>query len=145
LARNGFRILEGGRLQQAAGPQSALGRLKFDFNNPFAVYLHDTPSQSTFNRDERLASHGCVRLQNPRALAAALLKDDPAWTPETIEAAIDKGKTQRVQLPHQVAVYLLYWTAFAGSDGQVNFRADRYGWDERLLNLIATAAGRQQA
>jgi murein L,D-transpeptidase YcbB/YkuD len=145
LARNGFKVLEGGRLQQAAGPQSALGRLKFDFANPFAVYLHDTPSQSTFSRDERLASHGCVRLQNPRALAAALLKDDPAWTADAINAAIDTGKTQRVQLPHQVAVYLLYWTAFAGSDGQVNFRADRYGWDERLLNLIAAAAGSQQA
>ena len=140
LARNGFRVIDG-RLQQRPGPTSALGRLKFDFLNPYAVYLHDTPSQSTFARDDRLASHGCVRLQNPRALAKALFKADPVWTPDAIEAGIAAGTTRRVPLPEQVAVFLLYWTAFAGSDGQINFRADRYGWDELLLKLIARGQG----
>ncbi len=140
LARNGFRVIDG-RLQQKAGPNSALGRLKFDFQNPYAVYLHDTPSQSTFSRDERLASHGCVRLQNPRALAKALFKDDPVWTADAIEAGIEAGDTKRVTLPSQIAVFLLYWTAYAGPDGLVNFRADRYGWDELLLKLIEQGRG----
>lgn len=144
LARNGFRTING-NLQQKAGPSSALGRVKFDFNNPFAVYLHDTPSQSTFSRDERLASHGCVRLQNPRALAKALLKADPDWQPEAVEAGIDAMTTRRVPLPEQIAVFLLYWTAFAGADGQVNFRADRYGWDELLIRLIEQPASLQPA
>ena len=54
LARNGYRIIpvQGGqpRLQQASGDQSALGRFKFDFDNPFAVYLHDTPSKGGFDQ-----------------------------------------------------------------------------------------------
>ena len=140
LARNGFWVVDG-HLQQKAGPKSALGRLKFDFNNPYAVYLHDTPSQSTFSRDDRLASHGCVRLQNPRALAKALFRDDPVWTDDAIEAGIETGVTRRVPLTRQVAVFLLYWTAFVGANGQVNFRADRYGWDELLLRLIERRRG----
>lgn len=45
LKRNGFRVIEtegGGRRLQQASENSALGRFKFDFDNPFAVYLHDT-------------------------------------------------------------------------------------------------------
>jgi murein L,D-transpeptidase YcbB/YkuD len=140
LKRNGFKVIAladgGNRLQQAAGPQSALGRLKFDFDNPFAVYLHDTPTQATFQRYDRLASHGCVRLAEPLALANLLLKDDPKWADGGVEAAIAKGDTVRARLPQPVAVYLLYWTAFAGADGQMNFRADPYGWDRLLAARI---------
>jgi murein L,D-transpeptidase YcbB/YkuD len=138
--RNGFKVIAladgGSRLQQAAGPQSALGRLKFDFDNAFSVYLHDTPTQATFARYDRLASHGCVRLEKPLALANLLLKDDPKWADGGVEAAIAKGDTVRARLPQPVAVYLLYWTAFAGADGQMNFRADPYGWDRLLAARI---------
>jgi len=141
LKRNGFKIIKladgGTRLQQAAGTQSALGRFKFDFDNNFSVYLHDTPTQGTFARYDRLASHGCVRLEKPAALAELLLKDDPTWTPEAIQAAVSKTDTIRVRLPAPVSVYLLYWTAFASADGQMNFRADPYGWDSTLATKIA--------
>jgi murein L,D-transpeptidase YcbB/YkuD len=140
LRRNGFRVIEtddgGKRLQQAAGSQSALGRYKFDFDNRYAVYLHDTPSQATFARYDRLASHGCVRLERPGDLARLLLESDPAWTDETISAAIEKGDTVRARLADPVAVYLLYWTAFASGNGQMNFRADPYDWDGRLATKI---------
>lgn len=140
LARNGFKVIGSGagrRLQQQAGPQSALGRYKFDFENPFAVYLHDTPSQSTFSRFDRLASHGCVRLEKPAALARLLLRNDPKWTPEAIQATIDGGKTTRAQLrpEDEVAVYLLYWSAYASSNG-INFRNDPYSWDKTLATRI---------
>ena len=62
------------RLQQQAGPQSALGRFKFDFDNKYAVYLHDTPAQAKFASYDRLASHGCVRLEKPADLAELLLR-----------------------------------------------------------------------
>ena len=137
LAAHGFKIIgtpeTGQRLQQAAGPTSALGRLKFDFDNPFSVYLHDTPSHAKFASFDRLASHGCVRLERPVELAERVLQGSPEWSvPGAIQTAIDDGKTQRVQLPEQVAVYLLYWTAFASPNGTVSFRDDPYGWD-RLL------------
>jgi murein L,D-transpeptidase YcbB/YkuD len=147
LARNDFKVIktEGGgvRLQQRAGSKSALGRYKFDFDNPYGVYLHDTPTQSTFARYGRQASHGCVRLEKPRPLAEALLAEDPKWTPETIAAAIDKGETVRARLTDRVPVFIFYWTAFASPDGTMNFRADPYNWDSLLLQRIGVLAGPQ--
>jgi murein L,D-transpeptidase YcbB/YkuD len=140
LKRNGFKVIalaDGGtRLQQEAGTKSALGRYKFDFDNPYSVYLHDTPTQATFSRYSRLSSHGCVRLEKPADLAELLLKDAPDWTPDAIAAAVDKGDTVRARLKSPVAVYLLYWTAFAGANGQVGFRGDPYGWDNALADKI---------
>ncbi len=141
--RNGFKVIDGTRLQQAAGDQSALGRFKFDFNNAYAVYLHDTPSRAKFASFSRLASHGCVRLEKPAELAALLLKANPDWPPEAIAAQVEKGKTLRVTLTNPVEVYLLYWTAFASASGQMNFRADPYGWDKTLAAKIeARSSGR---
>jgi murein L,D-transpeptidase YcbB/YkuD len=67
-----------------------------------------------------------------------LLRNDPAWQPEQIQEALAKGKTLRVQLQpqDQVQVYLLYWTAFASANGQMNFRGDPYGWDKTLAAKI---------
>ena len=146
LAANNFKVIEtpegGRRLQQAAGPSSALGRLKFDFANPFAVYLHDTPAQAGFGRYDRLASHGCVRLEKPLALAQLMLKTDPKWQGDAVAQAIAAGPTKRVQLPEQVAVYLLYWTAYSNANGTMNFRDDPYGWDKVLASKVAAAGQR---
>ena len=138
LARNGFIVIKtesGVRLQQRPS-KSALGHYKFDFDNPYGVYLHDTPTQSTFSRYGRQASHGCVRLEKPKALAEALLATDPKWTPEAIAAVIDKGDTLRVRLTDQIPVFIFYWTAFASPDGAMNFRSDPYSWDRLLLQRI---------
>ncbi|MGF7146489.1 murein L,D-transpeptidase YcbB/YkuD [Sphingomonas zeicaulis] len=148
LAAQGYKIVKtpggGERIVQPAGPNSALGRLKFDFDNPFAVYLHDTPSRAKFSSYDRLASHGCVRLEKPVPLAELMVQDDPALNGQ-VQTLIDTGKTQRVQLPKQVAVYLLYWTAFAGGNGQMNFRDDPYGWDKLLASKIDASTRRAQA
>ncbi|ALL15248.1 peptidoglycan-binding protein [Caulobacter henricii] len=143
LARNDFIVipLEGGgsRLQQKAGPKAALGLIKFDFANPYGVYLHDTPSRARFASFSRLASHGCVRVEKPVDLARAVLEGSPVWTPQLVDETIASGKTVRVPLPQQMAVYLLYWTAYVTPDGQVNFRDDPYGWDRLLVQRIAAA------
>ncbi|WP_267396254.1 MULTISPECIES: L,D-transpeptidase family protein [unclassified Sphingomonas] len=141
--RNGFKVIDGTRLQQQAGDQSALGRFKFDFANPYSVYLHDTPSRAKFASFSRLASHGCVRLEKPEELANLLLKGDATWTPEAVRAAVDKGDTVRARLAKPVAVYLLYWTAFASGNGQMNFRDDPYGWDGTLAAKIEARSARQ--
>lgn len=142
LKAQGYRIIGTGsnrRLQQQPGPRSALGLYKFDFDNNFAVYLHDTPSQSTFSTYSRLESHGCIRLEKPRALAELLFRNDAEWQPEQLKAELDKGKTKRVRLKEedQVQVYLLYWTAFANPNGTMSFRNDPYGWDKKLAAKIA--------
>lgn len=146
LAAHGYRVIatpEGGsRLQQKSGPKSALGRVKFDFVNPYGVYLHDTPSQGTFGKYSRLASHGCVRLARPVDLAKLALQGDPTWTPDAIDAALAKGDTVRAKLPEAIAVYLFYWTAYASADGKVSFLADPYGWDTQLASKIEANANR---
>ncbi len=146
LAKNGYKVIDlpdgNTRLQQKPGPQSALGRVKFDFDNPYSVYLHDTPAQSAFGRYQRLVSHGCVRLERPLALAQLVLRDDPAWQAGMLDAAVAARKTQRVSLPRPMAVYLLYWTAFASANGQINFRADPYDWDRILAAKVDAFGGR---
>jgi murein L,D-transpeptidase YcbB/YkuD len=146
--RNAIRVISlpdgGSRLQQAAGDLSALGRFKFDFDNRYSVYLHDTPSQAAFSRYSRLASHGCVRLEKPAELAELLLKGSETWTPEKITGAVANGKTVRAQLPKPYAVYLLYWTAYASANGQMNFRADPYDWDGILAAKIQARTQRAQ-
>ncbi|WP_198665809.1 MULTISPECIES: L,D-transpeptidase family protein [unclassified Sphingomonas] len=148
LKRNGFRVIDAGngekRLQQSS-EKSALGRFKFDFPNDFAVYLHDTPAQSGFSRFDRLASHGCVRLEKPADLAALMLKTTPEWQPAAVDAALASGKTVRAAMAEPVAVYLMYWTAFAGSDGQVGFREDPYGWDSLLAGKIEARSAERAA
>ncbi len=146
LKRNGFRVIDtgdGGKRLQQSSEQSALGRFKFDFANDFAVYLHDTPAQSGFSRYDRLASHGCVRLEKPAELAKLLMKTTPEWTPEAIDATVAAGKTVRAKMADPVAVYLLYWTAFAGANGQVGFRDDPYRWDETLASKVEARSARR--
>jgi murein L,D-transpeptidase YcbB/YkuD len=144
LAANDFIVVPtgdgGNRIVQKAGPKAALGLIKFDFANPYGVYLHDTPSRSKFSSYSRLASHGCVRLQRPLVLAKAVMAGDPVWTPETIEETIASGKTVRAPLPQPIAVFLFYWTAYVAPDGQVNFRNDPYDWDRELMQRIDAAS-----
>ena len=146
LKRAGFKVipLDGGgsRLQQKPGEGNSLGRLKFDFDNPYGVYLHDTSSRAKFDSYARMVSHGCVRLQHPVDLAELVLKDDAKWQGDAVQTAIDAGTTVRARLPKPISVYLLYWTAFASAGGQVSFRADPYGWDEMLASRIAANARR---
>lgn len=146
LARNGFRVIDtgdGGKRLQQASERSALGKFKFDFNNPFAVYLHDTPAQAGFARFDRLASHGCVRLEKPAELAKLLMTNTPAWSSQAIDDTVAAGKTVRAKLDRPISVYLLYWTAFGTPNGQVSFRDDPYNWDGTLANKIAARSERQ--
>jgi murein L,D-transpeptidase YcbB/YkuD len=131
LGKNGYR------LRQRAGDENPLGKIKFMFPNEFDVYLHDTPADHLFDRAERDFSHGCVRLEKPVELAAYLLKDDPKWTPEAIQAAIDSGEHKTISLPRPLPVHILYWTAWADPDGTVQFRKDIYGHDDELEQALA--------
>ena len=87
-----------------------------------------------------MVSHGCVRLDQPKALALMLLQDNPAWTAQAIDEKIAAKDTKRVSLSRPTAVLIFYWTAFAGPDGVMNFRPDVYGWDSELLQRIAAGA-----
>lgn len=140
--REGFSAQPGNTvapLVQAAGPKSALGQIKFDFQNAFGVYLHDTPGQAAFTHSKRDVSHGCVRVEKPVDLAAKLLAPNGDWPQPRIEEAIKTNETQRVGLKTPVAVYLFYFTAY-GEGAQLSFRADPYAWDAKVLRLLDAGA-----
>jgi len=132
--REDIVIRDGGQLQQRAGPKSALGVVKFDFNNPYGVYLHDTPVKAAFQRDVRNLSHGCVRLERAVDMARQVLGDGPGA--EKIDPILLSGETTRVPLTRPLAVYLFYWTVFVDNTAKLNFRNDVYDWDATLLRLL---------
>jgi murein L,D-transpeptidase YcbB/YkuD len=128
------------RLQQQPGPDNPLGRIKFDVPNRFDVYLHDTPTRALFARPQRTASHGCIRVERAAALAVHVLADAAGrFTPERLEEAIEAGGSPRIPVARPLPVYILYWTAFVGPDGLVQFRDDVYGRDRRLAAALAGA------
>jgi len=128
LSRHHMRWRSGGAIQQEAGSYSALGRLKFEMTDRYDVYLHDTPQKSLFQSASRMMSHGCVRVENPRALAALLL----GQSPEAIDKAIAAGSTTRRSLPTPLAIFIVYQTAFVESDGSIQFRSDPYERDDEI-------------
>ena len=127
------------RFRQKPGASNSLGLVKFMFPNQFNVYLHDTPAESLFARATRSFSHGCVRLEQPEALAKYVLADQPAWTPERISEAMHGGQEKAVKLTRSLPVYLGYWTARISADGILQFRDDLYGVDARQLTLLGAA------
>lgn len=130
------------RFRQRPGTGNALGLVKFMFPNQFNVYLHDTPADSLFARASRSFSHGCVRLEQPMALAQYVLREQPEWTAERIAQAMHAGQERHVKLKHSIPVYLGYWTARVSADGIVQFRKDIYGIDARLTGLLAERLSR---
>lgn len=129
------------QFRQDAGPRNALGGIKFMFPNPYNVYLHDTPTRGLFSRDQRTFSSGCIRLSNPVELAEYLLKHDPKWNRQTIKAAASSGKQRVVNLPQEVPVYLLYWTAWVDEQGLTNFRGDIYNRDKPMARALYQESG----
>lgn len=143
LARNNFTYVNG-QLTQRPGPRNSLGVVKFDLPSPFGVYLHDTPGKAAFTRADRALSHGCMRLEKPRELAAILLAPQ-GGSAESVEQAIAAGTTQRVALKTTVPLYVFHWTAVAQEDGRVTFRRDVYGWDRKLVSALGASGGRMAA
>lgn len=140
LARKGM-VRAGGsdalpRIVQEPGPGNALGRVKFLFPNSYSIYLHDTPSKGGFARENRALSHGCVRLSEPKRLAAYLLRNDTAWTEARIDAAMDRRTELGVPVRPRLPVVIGYFTAWVDDDGRLNFRDDIYGHDARLAREL---------
>jgi len=124
------------RLRQEPGPRNPLGRIKFMFPNRYGVYLHDTSEPALFERTRREFSHGCIRIEKPLEFAEYVLRDDPEWTRENIEAAMALKKTRVVMLPEPIAVHILYWTAWVDEDGTIQFRDDIYDRDGDLMKAL---------
>lgn len=123
-------------LRQRPGTSNALGRIKFMLPNPFAVYLHDTPSRELFARSERSFSSGCIRLEQPLILAQWLLSRERHPNAKNVEAMLATGDTQTIYLDKPMPTYVVYFTAFSLDDSEVTFRRDVYGRDRQLVQAL---------
>ena len=130
--------IQNGTVIQRAGPTAALGYVKFELRDSYAIFLHDTPSKAAFNLAFRHRSHGCVRVQNAVEFARLLLSPDPALL-EQFDAAQDSRQTRRIQTGREISVRLLYWTAFVDGQGRVAFREDVYSRDAKLAQALGIA------
>lgn len=124
-------------LRQDAGPGNSLGRVAIRFDNPYSVYLHDTPHTELFEFDQRAFSSGCIRVERPLELVERLLDDPVQWDRAAIDAVIATGHTRNVRLHRPVTILLMYWSVDIHSDGRLGFKHDIYGRDARILAELA--------
>lgn len=134
LERGNYRVVEYGNGSQLyiqnPGDGNALGRIKFYFENPYGVYLHDTPSKRFFNYGVRLFSHGCVRVQHASKLAFILLSRDQNISEQDIRRWLKGRKPREFPLIHPIPIHITYHTAGADSSGNLYFLKDYYGLED---------------
>jgi murein L,D-transpeptidase YcbB/YkuD len=120
---------------QPPGEGNALGRIKFIFPNDFAVYMHDTPSRGLFGASHRAFSHGCMRVQEPFALAEAVLGPASGWSQARLRKLI--GASERyINLDRPLPVHVEYFTAYVDEFGQLQTRGDLYGYSARVRRAL---------
>lgn len=147
LDRNGYEVYVGGKkvsasavnwnavaagkahvgIRQKPSLDNALGELKILFPNAHDIYMHDTPAKAYFSRDMRALSHGCIRLERPRDMAAAVLGK------QVDELGKYFGKGERgIKVANPVPVYIAYFTAWPDAGGKVRFYNDVYDRDSGM-------------
>ncbi|NTJ42214.1 murein L,D-transpeptidase [Agrobacterium larrymoorei] len=119
-------------VRQPPSSDNALGDLKILFPNAHAIYMHDTPAKSFFNKDMRALSHGCIRLVDPRRMAAAVL----GTSEDSVNKQIASGQNRAVQVPVKIPVYVSYFTAWPDKDGKVQYFDDVYDRDSYVMKAF---------
>jgi L,D-transpeptidase YcbB len=123
-------------LRQDPGRKNVLGRLKFMFPNSYDIYIHDTPVKSLFDKEERLFSSGCIRIQEPLVLFRYLMNNDGNEGYENITDLIASGANKTIMLRYPIKVRIDYWTVWADEKRMAQFRDDIYGHDNDLREIL---------
>ena len=136
LAEHGFDVhVKNGQLivKQPPGPHNALGLIKFIFPNDQSVYLHDTSERRLFSSRFRAFSHGCVRLQEPFSLAAALL--GTKWPQKRLKSMVG-SREHYLRFDQVVPIQIEYFTIYAKGNGQLVQFADLYGYAGKVQTAL---------
>jgi L,D-transpeptidase YcbB len=121
--------------RQPPGPTNVLGAIKFIFPNKHDVYMHDTPDRDLFARSFRGLSHGCMRVADPRRLAAVLLAQDKGWSEQQVGNLLN-GATREVELTTRIPVHMTYFTTIVDRQGNLQTFGDLYGLDTRMGAIL---------
>jgi murein L,D-transpeptidase YcbB/YkuD len=129
------------KIVQGSGDDNALGIMKFNFPNKYAVYLHDTNQRYLFAQSSRALSHGCVRVQEWQMLSNYILKNDSTYLRSlgsnsyTKADSVTKWLTQKekhfIPVKSKIPLFIRYFTC-EGKDGKIVFYDDIYNEDHFL-------------
>lgn len=128
------------KIVQGSGDDNALGVLKFNFNNKYSVYMHDTNQRYYFSRSSRALSHGCIRVQEWQRLAYFILKRDslsvnpgdiPVYKTDSLNAWLARKEKHTILVKNKLPLYIRYFSC-DGRKGKVVFYEDIYGEDKVL-------------
>lgn len=128
------------KVVQGSGDDNALGIYKFNFNNPYSVYLHDTNQRYLFSNSNRALSHGCVRVQKWEDLSFFIAKQDSlampqgesvAYNADSIRTWIRNKDRKRIMVKKKIPLFIVYFTCEAESD-KIIFYDDIYNKDKDL-------------
>jgi murein L,D-transpeptidase YcbB/YkuD len=134
------------KVMQASGDNNALGIFKFNFNNPYAVYLHDTNQRYLFKNASRALSHGCVRVQQWEQLAFYIARNDSMnvrhpdslrYNTDSIKNWITAKKNRRIDVKNKIPIFIRYFSC-EGKDGKIKFYDDIYGEDKAMREKYFT-------
>ena len=135
------------KVMQNSGDNNALGVIKFNFENPYAVYLHDTNQRYLFKKTSRALSHGCVRVQDWEKLALYIAKNDSInlksgdslrYNSDSIKTWISNKTTKRVTIKNKIPLFINYFSC-EGKDGKITFYDDIYGEDKAVREKYFTS------
>ncbi|HZP08026.1 L,D-transpeptidase family protein [Methyloceanibacter sp.] len=121
---------------QPPGPDNVLGKLKFNFPNRHAIYMHDTIQPEVFDETVRMASHGCIRVFQPAKLATFLLSEDKGWSEQKVREMLAEGHDSVVSLSRKFPVHLTYFTMTVDEKGKAQTFADIYGLDAKMASAL---------
>lgn len=124
------------RMVQSSGDNNPLGRYRLLMDNPYNIYLHDTPSKSLFTRSDRALSSGCVRMMNASDVANFVLAPNNGWSTEREQEILSTGRETEIAAANPLPVYLLYRTAWIGDNGGLIYGHDMYSEDDALYALM---------
>jgi len=122
-------------LRQREGRENSLGIIKFVFDNPYAVFLHDTNAKSLFNRKVRMYSHGCIRMEKAYELAHYLLTREPTGRSDVLDKYLAKRERRTINLPKPIPIYVRYFTCEV-INGMLYRYADVYDMDRNLWDRL---------
>jgi len=133
-----FKVIQG------SGDDNALGVLKFNFNNNYSVYLHDTNQRSFFDNDSRALSHGCVRVQEWQKMAYYIMNNENSLSTssklkpipvDSLTHWLEIKEKHSIPIRSKVPVFIRYFTCEV-NDGQISFFEDIYDEDKKMIELL---------
>ena len=127
-------------VRQSSGDNNALGVMKFNFTNPYSVYLHDTNQRYLFKNSYRALSHGCVRVQEWEKLAFYIASNDSInnkdgntlnYNTDSIKNWLGRKSHRVIRVKDKIPLFIKYFTC-ESKNGKIEFYDDMYGEDKIL-------------